>query len=432
MFAIDGDLQQNITKVAKIVWIIHDYLASHAEPGEAQVQEIALCCAEVALLSMAASDEIGVARDPGERMLRQELSSALKQITMNALNVQEWESLENIRTYVGVMAKRCGFVARLLKIPEEEYVPRRNVEAALIPFISQIDDDSLEIIDEDSGDDDIDKLKGKLQAYREILTGLVFERDNLLHVVCKEIEADYMRELGSIDVEIYHTECEVRRLHRKLEMMQAAVNRREVIQTKKIEEDLKDQFEEYQKVYEEFVRRIRESGEFQKRRKKAAGSRRDKMSEGASSESQQREESEEKQIKKLYRRIVKAMHPDIHPNQDTATKELFKRAIRAYKEEDLKTLNEIAGTIDGETESSPADQIDKLREEMNRLLALIGRIKAEIRLIKTRYPYTKKEILDDPAALAKEKERLQKRLERAKKQRIIFKERIAEMEVNHG
>ena len=90
------------------------------------------------------------------------------------------------------------------------------------------------------------------------------------------------------------------------------------------------------------------------------------------------------------------MHPDLHPNQDEATKDLFKRAIQAYKDGDLKTLTEIASMIAGDNQANAENVIEELLREKARILTLIRNIRAEVHIIKTRYPYSKKQILDDP------------------------------------
>jgi hypothetical protein len=185
-----------------------------------------------------------------------------------------------------------------------------------------------------------------------------------------------------------------------------------------------------------------EAAEFQSRRKKNAKSAKKTDSSEKSAKAEQPKEtttdvpqeadSEEKLLKKLYRQIVKAMHPDLHPNQDEATKELFKRAILAYKDGDLKTLNEIASTIGSAASTTAEDKIESLLQEKARILTMIRTIRAEIKIVKTRFPYTKKETLDDPEKLAAEKKKLNSRLRQVQQAASIYKTHIAEMEEKYG
>lgn len=444
MLILSDHLQQNISSILSTVRAIESFLKKHDELSADHTQQIAFYSAEMALLSLAASDEVDAAGDSTEKMLRHEVASALRQIAIHFLNVQEWESTESIRAYFSTISKYCATIRKVVELPpEEEPTETETSDLQLMPVIEQVDSAAMELIAiHHESDNQYEKLKAEIQALREILAALVFERDHLIHVVCKEIESDYMRELGTIEAEIYHAECEVRYLQRKLEMIQASVNRREEVKTETIDEDLRAQYEEYQKIYEEFVRRIMEAAEFQSRRKKNAKSAKKSDSSEKSAKAEQPKEtttdvpkeadSEEKLLKKLYRQIVKAMHPDLHPNQDEATRELFKRAILAYKDGDLKTLNEIAGTIGSAASAAAEDKIESLLQEKARILTMIRTIRAEIKIVKTRFPYTKKETLDDPEKLAAEKKKLNSRLRQVQQAASIYKSRIAEMEGKYG
>lgn len=49
-------------------------------------------------------------------------------------------------------------------------------------------------------------------------------------------------------------------------------------------------------------------------------------------------DEETKQIKKLYRSIVKALHPDLHPEITPAQMQLFQNAVQAYENGDIGNL----------------------------------------------------------------------------------------------
>ncbi len=439
MLTVNEHLQKNIAAILQTVQTIESFLRLHDTLSQDQALQLSFSCAEMALLSMAAADEIETAEPSTEKLVRKEAASALRQITIHLLNVQEWEHIENIKAYFSTISKHCAFLRKIIKLPEirEEAQPEAD-DLALIPLSDQIKDETVETpVSQQDGEDREAGLKAEIRALRETLATLVLERDDLLHVVCKEIEADYMRELGSVEAELYQAKCELRVLLRKMERMQASVNRREQVETRKIDEDLKAQYEEYQRVYKEFIRRGMEAANPRKRSRKAESKEAEAGApqEGtdAKTDSQnQAEGSEEKRLKRVYRSIIKAMHPDLHPDQSEATKELFKRAISAYKDGDLKTLAEIAGAIAALPEEAAGDQEEVLSREKTRILIRIRNLKAEIHMIKTQFPYTKKEILEDPVRLAQEKEKLNASLLRAKQKAAIYKKRIAEMETKYG
>ena len=99
MLVLSDHLQQNISSILSTVRTIGSFLKNHDELSADHTQQIAFYSAEMALLSLAASDGIDTAGDPAEKMLRHEVASALRQIAIHFLNVQEWESAENIRAY---------------------------------------------------------------------------------------------------------------------------------------------------------------------------------------------------------------------------------------------------------------------------------------------------------------------------------------------
>ena len=52
-------------------------------------------------------------------------------------------------------------------------------------------------------------------------------------------------------------------------------------------------------------------------------------------------EADSRELKRLYRKIVKVLHPDLHPETAQARLTLFDHAVSAYKNGDLETLKMI-------------------------------------------------------------------------------------------
>ncbi|MBQ6428335.1 MAG: hypothetical protein IJK03_06115 [Oscillospiraceae bacterium] len=447
MLKIDRELQQNIEEILAQVREIERTLAENDELSPSQLDQISYACSELALSAFAASDAMDQEAAIEDRLLRRELSSALWQIAYHCIDVQVWTGEGMLRSHFGMIGKHCSTIRKMMGLEEEKIEePENHAPQEIVPAadreISAGDATETALMPGPDADDEIARLKAEIKALREILTSLVLKRDNILLVESKELEALYMRELGSLEAEVFRAESNARYLQRKAEMMQAARNRREEIDHEAIEKTLNEKYEAFRKAYDEFTRKAQEAAERVRKRREnvknaAAGSSGEEKKE--TSEEKTREEpaepsgetkirDENERLKKLYRKIVKAMHPDLHPDQDERITELFKRANMAYEEGDLRTLEEIAQTIDGEEPENSADLLAALKEEKERLLALIRSTREHIALILSRYPFTKKELLWDPVRLKEEQDKLRARLARAEQRAEGYRKRIAEME----
>ena len=122
---------------------------------------------------------------------------------------------------------------------------------------------------------------------------LIYQRDELALVECKNLEMEYMLALGDLEYKAYELNCLVLRLKRKAEMIRARINRQEKIILSDIESALGEEFADYQARLEEQINRMNAAIE------------RDKcpsLSEEAFGE-----------LKKLYHAVVKTLHPNFPP-----------------------------------------------------------------------------------------------------------------------
>ncbi|MDY3830300.1 MAG: hypothetical protein SOZ65_05195 [Erysipelotrichaceae bacterium] len=250
-----------------------------------------------------------------------------------------------------------------------------------------------------------ENLKNELLKKRTELSMLVLQRDELKYVICKNIETKYMLELGSLEYCLYQSECIIMRLKRKVELIQTRINRQEKIDVPAIDKLLDEQFREYQQKLEEKIKKMNEAIE------------RDN--------GEVLTEQQVKELKKLYRAIVKALHPDLNPNVTKQQIKLFQNAVTAYKNGDLQTLRIINEMIsNNHSEDDNTDNIEKMRDELIRLDRMISSINGDVEKIKSEYPYTMKDILFDKEQLNQRKQELKDNIDQCNELVSFYKTKI--------
>ena len=117
-----------------------------------------------------------------------------------------------------------------------------------------------------------------------------------------------------------------------------------------------------------------------------------------------KEETIAQKIKRLYRKIVKRLHPDVHPNPTEHEKDLLNRAMKAFQEGDLSQLEKIWDELSGM--DAPEDVFEDTPEGRGKLRELLEKLKVRLRLleleidhIKSDFPYKLKSFLENPVAV---------------------------------
>lgn len=139
------------------------------------------------------------------------------------------------------------------------------------------------------------------------------ERDNLLYIEEPALKEEYMQKIGVYEESVLRLELEVMLQEKKRQMIQAAINRREPIDLEKIEQMLE----------EERQKQLNHINETYKAGKHENGT-------------LTAEEKEE--LQSLYKEIVDEFHPEVHVNITAYQKELYDKALEAYKRQNLEEL----------------------------------------------------------------------------------------------
>lgn len=216
----------------------------------------------------------------------------------------------------------------------------------------------------DKYDDELDKLRVSVSM-------LLLERDNLLLHECKDIEDEYILKFGKLEYKVYEAECDYRRLRRKLELIIMCRNHNKPIDMDNIDEQLEIELEEF---YKKLNARLGEIEEAKRRQSLPRLSKEDSA-----------------ELKSIYRKLIKKLHPDMNPNVTEYDKELFNKVVGCYENGDLMGLQIIAISL-GDDKQINAENSFK---EKQRLTLLVDKLNSEIHEIKTTYPYILKETLVD-------------------------------------
>lgn len=252
------------------------------------------------------------------------------------------------------------------------------------------------------------ELKAEVEKLRTEMSMLLLERDELLFVECKNIEMSYMLALGNLEYKAYELHCAVLRLRRKKELIQAKKNRQEKVAVSEIEEILDEEFAEYKAKLDEQIEKMNAALE-------RSGF--DYLS-----------KEEARELKRLYRSIVKVLHPDLNPNITDAQLTLFHNAVSAYENGDLNSMRIISVMVSEPALSDDGESgMALLVKEKERLSKLIKTLCDKIEEIKNEYPYTMKSLVQSEEKLLERKAEMEEIISELKEALEQYKTEIAEM-----
>gem|GEM_PF-4105924 len=83
-----------------------------------------------------------------------------------------------------------------------------------------------------------------IQALENELSKLVFERDNLIYHMCPKIQTEYMLKIGKLEYAVFEYQCNTLRIKRKIEIIQAALNRDQSYNINEIDKQLDEEHKE--------------------------------------------------------------------------------------------------------------------------------------------------------------------------------------------
>ena len=195
---------------------------------------------------------------------------------------------------------------------------------------------------------------------------LILKRDRIKKEAFM-IDQEYLRVFGKLIEKSYRLHVECICLKKKIAYCQKCLNHDKKIIKSELENHIKLIMEVYQKELDTFVNEVNNS---QKSEKISA--------------------RDAKEIKRIYHKIAKSIHPDMHPElfKDPEVKELWERAMIAYtcnNLEEIKEIEVLVSTFD-KKEEKPHFEVEDLKEKIEKL-------NKEINKIMSSEPYVYKDLL---------------------------------------
>lgn len=250
----------------------------------------------------------------------------------------------------------------------------------------------------------------QLTELRQQVVDTLLEIDDINLQVNPHILATYAKTIGYLETDLYKWQLKARRAKRKFALAQSAANKGEAVVLDAIESDLESEFAEWEAKLSFLL------NEQLKLLEELAGSR-------ALSSSETRE------LKTLHKKLIKRLHPDLHPNGSEETHRFFLLAQSAYENGDLAMLHALdTATEDYEdVGETPELTEDDLEIEIAMTEAQLNIAIEKLNALKSSHPYVLSELLDDPARLAKRKKELEDEIERQKEAIRCYEAKIADL-----
>lgn len=229
-------------------------------------------------------------------------------------------------------------------------------------------------------------------------------RDNLVFHETELLKAEYMEKIGMLEYKLYEFQIALQRLKRKIELVRQKINCQEKINIQNIEYKLDAEYAEYEEKIAERLSEIAKLLDI----------------------SGVLPEEESQELKTLYKKLVKRLHPDLNPELTDEQYNLFLRAVVAYKNSDLRTLKR----IDMLTDKISANSMDRNEARKLRYKGLkkaCEEMEKEMTEIRKGFPFDQIPFLKNKEAVKQRQSEIQASMDDYKEQYHELEEKLKEL-----
>ena len=225
------------------------------------------------------------------------------------------------------------------------------------------------------------RLINKYNTMREEFVKLIEQREHIIVSEIPTLDSEYKVKIGGVQYQCFNLEIEVLAIKREIKLRQAALNRGiEIID----DSEIKDQIEKELEQWREKVNEMKE--EFLNAKKYL--------------NIPYLSDEDAIEFKKLYRDLVKKLHPDVIENVTNEKELLWFRVQEAYKLgdiEELKSIYLLSNDIDDEVKTNTKSEnvLVALEKKISELEKSIFNIIEQIKNLNSKFPMNLKYKLRD-------------------------------------
>ncbi len=219
------------------------------------------------------------------------------------------------------------------------------------------------------------RLIHRLEELKRESAALFHKRDEMLTYEHPHLYSLYLTEIGGLKYEEFALQTDVKVLQLRLALIQSYINRNAAPDHDAIEERIRIEEENCQRLLNEKMQDIKAAREY------------------LASPLLTPEDSRE--LRAIYVLLVKKLHPDINPDLTERQKELYVRAVAAYKSQDLATLRQILLMIDTDAVEDLPDET--LEDQIGKLRQTIENIRERIAELESQFPFNLRDKIYDKA-----------------------------------
>ncbi|WP_281522031.1 J domain-containing protein [Dubosiella newyorkensis] len=207
------------------------------------------------------------------------------------------------------------------------------------------------------------KIRKQEDLYKRYVR-LLLEKEKIVKTNF-QVQQRFIELFGDLRLEMLKVEIEIAKIKKEMEYLVRKKNRNESYDLEEMDDFVNQALEGMKAQYE----RMKEEQAQLKNKKMLS-------------------QEEVKEVKRLYRRLAKLVHPDLNPHQTKEQKELWHQLQEAYRNNDLVWLRELNVLIVFKTKGHEEVEIEDLEDK-------IEAVREEIALLKEEDLYQMRELVID-------------------------------------